>query len=220
MEVVAIEDARDVHDTTLEEALASLLEDHNMANDEDDDDLNLFEDMPPSPVMEAAEPGTLGETELDPLHVADAETVPLFGRWGIHRIGRKRPSAQLPHGGVEGLCALHRKSAVTGCKKLFMLDSSDNAAVRAGVARAKWWLAQAHTVERQWQHIYVVALDPVPSLSVIEAGRLDVIPEGWSVIEDDTHYAHLGVRAPPVRRAQVPAIACIHVSSLQVALKP
>eukprot|EP00971_Amphidinium_carterae_P000444 9248-Amphidinium_carterae.1 len=84
--------------------------------------------MPPSPVMKAAEPGTLGETELDPLHVPDAEAVPHFGQWGIHRIGRKRPSADLPYGGVEGRCALHRKSAVTGCKKLFKLESSDNAA--------------------------------------------------------------------------------------------
>eukprot|EP00971_Amphidinium_carterae_P232141 4606566-Amphidinium_carterae.7 len=199
MLVPAIEHARDV-DTTLEDAMAALLEEHNMTSlvldaddDDDDDDLDLFADMPPSPLLDTAGEGRT----MDPTDVASLAAVPHHGRWGIHRIGRKRPSARVKHGGVEAICALHRKSSVTACKKFFKLDNATEEALGDAVHRAKWWLAQAHIVQRQWEHIYVVAAEPLPPL------------RSWIVKDDDDYYLNLGVLEKPAatRRSRPKALA-------------
>eukprot|EP00971_Amphidinium_carterae_P255835 5079576-Amphidinium_carterae.1 len=41
------------------------------------------------------------------------EAVPLYGPWGRFRLGRKQPRPNMPFGGVEATCPLHRKNART-----------------------------------------------------------------------------------------------------------
>eukprot|EP00971_Amphidinium_carterae_P000717 14099-Amphidinium_carterae.1 len=65
-----------------------------------------------------------------------------LGAWGIWKLGRKKPNARYPFGGIECVCPLHAKSSATGCKKFIPLIGSSGDEMKAAVAMGKTWCIQ------------------------------------------------------------------------------
>eukprot|EP00971_Amphidinium_carterae_P008279 163430-Amphidinium_carterae.3 len=125
-------------------------------------------------------------------------------RWGIFRFGLKRPNASLPHGALEAVCPLHLRNARSSCKKVFAFKA-DSATERDNtVMLAKHWCCQGLGVERQWQHVYEVPVQPVPPREDLEAQRVEEMPASWCVVDDDTYY---GDAAPSRKRRRPEADA-------------
>eukprot|EP00971_Amphidinium_carterae_P327992 6459644-Amphidinium_carterae.1 len=137
----------------------------------------------------------------------------LAGKWGIHRIGVKKPSKQAPHGGFEAVCCMHAKSSKTGCKKLFLLSDAAETTRERAVLSAKYWLGQAGLAQRQWEHVFATVLEPLPASEVIESMRLESLPSDWVMIDDETFMADEGDVAQPTRTRKRKAQACTKYES-------
>ena len=116
------------------------------------------------------------------------EIARLAGKWGIMTIAVKRATVTEPCGSLEARCCLHRRSAVSGCKKTFVIRENTEAARRETLLTAKFWLSQGSKVPRQWMHVFQTPLAPLPPESAIESAVVNSMPHNWVVVPDDEYY--------------------------------
>ena len=102
---------------------------------------------------------------------------------GCFSICKKKPSGK-NYGSFEATCPFHRKSLISGCKKLIPVQGpTENDAVIA-MRRLKWWCAQARGHNMQWSHVFTCDTVCVPDDTALEAMRIDEAPA--EVMDDET----------------------------------
>ena len=126
----------------------------------------------------------------------DHVQVPLLGRWGVFSLGRRKASAMVPWGGIECLCPLHARNTRTGCKKFIRILGPQDVDLAVAVRKAKFWAIQGVTVQRQWEHIFLIAVEPTPPEQQLEAQKISAVPDGWQVVDDAAFYGGDGDGGP------------------------
>lgn len=92
---------------------------------------------PPAPVSPEQPPDADADYDPDLLMVTDA---PRSWPWGISRIARTFPGSGVDVvGGIQMVCALHKKSQATGCKRFFRFEDLSPESVSATLRMAKHW---------------------------------------------------------------------------------
>ena len=124
--------------------------------------------------------------------VVSSVEVPRFGRWGIFHLGRKRPSAIVPFGGIECICPLHARNDRTGCKKLIRNMGPEVSDLNLAVQKAKYWAIQGLSVRRQWEHIFTIGVGPTPDADELERQIITAMLAEWEVLSDAAWYAQSG----------------------------
>ena len=159
----------------------------------------------------AEEPQAANEARTPPVQAVPQAVPPattlqaMTGRWGIFRLGIKKPSHVLRHGAIEASCPLHARNAKTGCKKLISCkDRTPESAIEAANI-ARWWCIQGLKVQRQWEHVFETPLSPCPSVAEISAMLVSEMPAGHSLVTDADFYAGKDSGEAPQRRASTRA---------------